>query len=151
MEKKAKKHNSKVIQKILDEITPIEMERTKIKMTIAAKMDDRMKEIGINKIGFAMRLAKSPSEITKWLSGTQNLTIETLVDIAHALETNIDYFFSKQNPYGHTIPFQCCPVCNGTGQTLADGFIANMFQECKVCNGKRIIPMYYVCYQNIVK
>ena len=43
-----------------------------------------------------------------------------------------------------TVPYQCCPVCNGTGQVLADGFTSAVYQPCKVCNGAMIIPMYIV-------
>ncbi len=41
-----------------------------------------------------------------------------------------------------SVPYQCCPVCNGTGQTIADGFTSNVYQTCKVCNGAMIIPMH---------
>jgi DnaJ-class molecular chaperone len=40
------------------------------------------------------------------------------------------------------IPYQHCPICQGTGQTLADGFISSVFQTCKCCHGNMIIPMY---------
>jgi len=40
------------------------------------------------------------------------------------------------------IPYQCCPVCNGSGQTIADGYTTSVYQTCKVCNGAMIIPMY---------
>ena len=43
-----------------------------------------------------------------------------------------------------TAPYQCCPVCNGTGQTIADGFTSSVFQTCKVCNGAMIIPQHIV-------
>jgi transcriptional regulator with XRE-family HTH domain len=40
---------------------------------------------------------KNPSEITKWLSGTQNFTIDTLSEIAVALEISItELFIPKQ-------------------------------------------------------
>jgi DnaJ-class molecular chaperone len=43
-----------------------------------------------------------------------------------------------------TVPYQCCPLCNGTGRTVADGFTSSVYQTCKVCNGARIIPMHIV-------
>ena len=45
------------------------------------------------------------------------------------------------------IPYQCCPVCNGLGQVLADGFIRAVYQPCKVCHGAMIIPMHKVQHQ----
>lgn len=41
------------------------------------------------------------------------------------------------------VPFQTCPVCNGTGK-IFDGFISTVFQTCRVCNGAMIIPMFVV-------
>ena len=40
------------------------------------------------------------------------------------------------------VPYQCCPLCKGNGQTVADGFTSSVYQTCKVCNGAMIIPMY---------
>ena len=49
------------------------------------------------------------------------------------------------------VPYQCCPVCNGTGKTVADGFTSSVYQTCKVCNGARIIPMHIVDWRFAVK
>jgi hypothetical protein len=50
----------------------------------------------------------------------------------------------SQNTYKvfDCVPYQCCPVCNGTGQVVADGYTSAVYQPCKVCNGARIIPMH---------
>jgi DnaJ-class molecular chaperone len=50
----------------------------------------------------------------------------------------------EANPLLAAVPYQCCPLCNGNGQTVADGFTSNVYQLCKVCNGARIIPMHIV-------
>ncbi len=49
------------------------------------------------------------------------------------------------------VPYQCCPVCNGTGKTVADGFTSCVYQTCKVCNGAMIIPMHIVDWRFAVK
>lgn len=49
------------------------------------------------------------------------------------------------------VPYQCCPVCNGTGKTVADGFTSSVYQTCKVCNGAMIIPMHIVDWQYALK
>jgi len=43
-----------------------------------------------------------------------------------------------------TVPYQCCPICNGTGKILADGCVSSLYQQCKVCNGAMIIPQYVI-------
>ncbi len=40
------------------------------------------------------------------------------------------------------IPYQCCPVCNGAGKVISDGFTSTVYQICRVCNDAKIIPMY---------
>lgn len=47
------------------------------------------------------------------------------------------------------VAYQCCPVCNGTGKTVADGFTSIVYQTCKVCNGAMIIPMHIVDWRFI--
>lgn len=49
------------------------------------------------------------------------------------------------------VPYQCCPLCNGNGKTIADGFISSVYQTCKVCNGAMIIPMHIVDCRFTVK
>jgi hypothetical protein len=49
------------------------------------------------------------------------------------------------------VPYQCCPLCNGNGQTVADGFTSSVYQTCKVCNGTMIIPMHIVDWRFSVK
>lgn len=67
---------------MLDEATPLEMEQTKIKMQLAARIEDCMRDKGWSKSQFTEKAGKNPSEITKWLSGTQNFTVDVLTDIA---------------------------------------------------------------------
>lgn len=53
---------------------------------------------------------------------------------------------NQENPPSYrvleAVPYQCCPVCNGIGKVLADGFTSAVYQTCKVCNGAMIIPMH---------
>lgn len=93
---KARKYTSTLIENLLRDGDPIEMEKTKNKMLIAARIDDILNEIGLKKNKFAQKVGKKPSEITKWLSGTQNFTIEILVEIAYALEVNVIDLISAQ-------------------------------------------------------
>ena len=86
---KARKHTSAILNELLDEVTPLEMEKTKNKMQLAARIAKLIKESGCNKSQFATKLKKNPSEITKWLSGTQNFTVEVLTEIAYTLDCKL--------------------------------------------------------------
>jgi predicted transcriptional regulator len=76
--KTARKYTSNVITQLLSETTPVEALQTNTKMTQAARLDDLITERGWDKNEFAEKVNKNPSEITKWLSGTQNFTLDTL-------------------------------------------------------------------------
>jgi len=39
------------------------------------------------------------------------------------------------------VPYQACPICNGSGEIVADGFTSGIMQACSVCHGEKIIPM----------
>ena len=47
-------------------------------LSIATKISQVLKEKGIGKSEFAKKMGKSPSEVSKWLSGTHNFTINTI-------------------------------------------------------------------------
>jgi ribosome-binding protein aMBF1 (putative translation factor) len=96
---KARKYNSSKLQELLDEVSPLEMEQTKTKMKLAARIEDYMRAKGWNKSQFAEKVGKNPSEITKWLSGTQNFTVDVLTEIASTFDIELTDLFGK-----HPIP-----------------------------------------------
>jgi transcriptional regulator with XRE-family HTH domain len=92
---KARKYNSSQLQELLNEVTPLEMEQTKVKMQLAARIEDLMRAKGWNKTQFAEKVGKNPSEITKWLSGTQNFTTDVLTEITFTLGVELTALFSR--------------------------------------------------------
>lgn len=95
--KRAEKYSSPVIAELLSEISSAEKMQVRIKMQIAARLDDLIAESGLNKSEFASKLDKNPSEISKWLSGTHNFTIDTLVEISEALNINVEELFAPKS------------------------------------------------------
>jgi ribosome-binding protein aMBF1 (putative translation factor) len=94
--KTARKYSSPVIKQLLSEISPVEKKQNYTKMTIAARLDDLIKARGWSKSVFAEKVNKNPSEITIWLSGTQNFNIDTLAEIAFVLNMPIAELFEPQ-------------------------------------------------------
>ncbi len=92
---KARKYSSPVSQELFNEITPKELMRIRVKLQLAARIEDFVRRKKWTNSEFATKLGKQPSEITKWFSGTQNFTIEVLTDIASVLEIDIFDLFSK--------------------------------------------------------
>jgi ribosome-binding protein aMBF1 (putative translation factor) len=86
-----------ILDNLLAEITPEQQARTDRKMRIASIIDDAMKAKGLGKKQFADKVGRKPSEITKWLSGTHNFTIETIADIERVLGVRILNLKTKPN------------------------------------------------------
>ena len=84
----SKKNN--VIDELLGTITPVEQAKTDAKMLLAAKIADAMKAKGWKNKDLLQAMGKkNPSEITKWLSGTHNFTVETLVELESVLNEKL--------------------------------------------------------------
>lgn len=86
--------NFDFLEEILEEISPVEMKKTEQRMLNAEKIRKAMDAKGWNNTRLLEALnMKSPSIITKWLSGTHNFTQDTLVEIGEVLGIN---FFTKE-------------------------------------------------------
>ncbi len=78
-----------LLKNLLQEMQEIEKIRVETKFNLANNIEALLKNKGISKSEFAALMGKSPSEISKWLSGKHNFTIDTLMEIAHALRTDL--------------------------------------------------------------
>ncbi|WP_372744408.1 helix-turn-helix domain-containing protein [Lutibacter sp.] len=58
-------------------------------LAITEKIIAVLKEKNIKKLDFAKMLGKKPSEVTKWLSGTHNLTMKSINKIEMVLNINL--------------------------------------------------------------
>lgn len=61
------------------------LERTRNRMLIALKIETAIREKGLSQKQFASLMGKSESEISDWLSGNRNFTVDTLTDISREL------------------------------------------------------------------
>jgi ribosome-binding protein aMBF1 (putative translation factor) len=78
METQPKKYRSKVLASFITNRNPAEFDKTKRNMILAVRIDEALKSKGWSKKQLADAMHKNPSEVTKWLSGTHNFTLETL-------------------------------------------------------------------------
>jgi transcriptional regulator with XRE-family HTH domain len=92
----ARKYSSSIAKQLLEEITPLEKLKASNKMVLAAKLDDYITAKGWSKSEFAEKVGKSPSVISKWLSGTHNFEIDTLAEIAIVLEKPVAVLFAEK-------------------------------------------------------
>jgi len=86
---KPKEYTSKISEELFQEMAEKEWENTEKRMLLAARIDEAIKRKGWSKKRFAYEIDKSPSEISKWLSGTHNFTTETLWEIENLLNIRL--------------------------------------------------------------
>ena len=79
--------------KVLDEIRQTMMPEMKRQMELSVKIANRIYEIlekkGLSQKDFARLLGKTETEVSRWLSGTHNMTMATIAKISEALHTDI--------------------------------------------------------------
>lgn len=78
-----------LLKNLFDEMKEIERVQVETKFNLANALESLLKNKGISKSEFAAKMGKSPSEISKWMSGKHNFTIDTLMEIAHALKVDL--------------------------------------------------------------
>lgn len=88
MTNQGNKKNS-ALNELLNEITPQEQRKTDRRMQLAMKIDEARKANKWSRQDLANALGKQKSVITKWLSGTHNFNIDTLMDIEDVLNIKL--------------------------------------------------------------
>lgn len=107
-----------IIDELLSEVTPHEQQRVRDRMMLAARIADALNAKGWNQKRLAEELGKKPSEISKWLSGTHNFTIDTLSDLSQILDVKL--LCVKEEPAIEARPvIHYQPILITTGKTPA--------------------------------
>lgn len=61
------------------------------RMRIAVQIEEAMEKQHVSKKELAQLMGRQPSEITKWLSGDQNFTSDTLAELSYYLHAKVSY------------------------------------------------------------
>ena len=87
---------------IMDEIRSTISPETKMQMelsvAIANRIYDILEEKGMTQKDFARLMGKTETEVSRWLSGTHNMTLATLCKISIALGENILSVVDMEEP-----------------------------------------------------
>lgn len=89
--KPAKFHSSKILDDFFFEQHSEDLEYmiSRCKMILATRISKAIVASGLSKKEFSLKMNVQPSVISKWLSGTHNFTIHTLVEIEQRLNSKI--------------------------------------------------------------
>lgn len=84
------------LDQLVGEVNPDTKAYVAQRMALAVRISNALCVKGWTKVQFANQMGKEPSEITKWLSGTHNFTVNTLTAIG--LKLDIDFFATQASP-----------------------------------------------------
>ena len=70
---------SLIFEKAIQRISEEKLSEIRLSVEIVERIDDLMQKHNINQKQLAQKLGKNPSEINKWLSGTHNFTLKTII------------------------------------------------------------------------
>lgn len=80
---------SKTLEERRKRVNPEVRKSVALSFRIVDRIHEILEEKGLKQKDLALRLGKSEAEISKWMRGTHNFTIDTLVSIENALEAPI--------------------------------------------------------------
>ena len=83
------KKSNKILDEIREGISPEIKLRLELSVTIANKVYDILEKKGMSQKDFARLIGKTETEVSRWLSGTHNMTIATISKISCALKEDI--------------------------------------------------------------
>ncbi len=127
-----------VLGQMLAEMDSKSLARTRNKMMVAARIADALKVKGITQKQMATLMGKTESEISEWLSGNRNLTIDTLTDIEEFLNIRLLYtrpfnFFNvssvplKKKPENVCVVVPCSGVWDSGALTATNDNIFKLY------------------------
>lgn len=82
------RRNNTLAKDIMASTPPVVIRRIETRMLVAKMLHDYLGIRGITQQDLAGKMGKQPSEVSKWLSGNHNFTIDTLSDIGFYLDTD---------------------------------------------------------------
>lgn len=81
----SRRRPSAALSRIMSSISEEDKRHTRDRMLIAIKLADTLEAKKLSQKRFAELMEKSESEISEWLSGNRNFTVDTLSDIGDCL------------------------------------------------------------------
>lgn len=84
-----RKRTSKIVRELREGISDTDFAKIDTKLAVSALIADAIPKHFDSKGDFANAMGVSPGLVSRWLSGTHNFTIETLVEIQQVLDIRL--------------------------------------------------------------
>ena len=85
---------SKILEERREHVNPEVRGRVELSFMIVDRIHEILTARGLRQKDLAIMLGKSEAEISKWMRGTHNFTIDTIVSIEDALQSPILRIYS---------------------------------------------------------
>ena len=80
---------STFLEQILDKLRPADLHIMENRLAIKARVEHLLTETGITKAELGSRVRRDIDSLRSWLSGTRNLTVETLSELCSSLHISL--------------------------------------------------------------
>ena len=90
---------SSILEARRKEVNPEVREMVDLSFQIVDRIHEILQEKGLKQKDLALQLNKKEAEISKWMRGTHNFTIDTLVSIEQALDAPILQVVHQEEVY----------------------------------------------------
>lgn len=85
-----KKRKSKgALSQMIASTSKVEVEKTSNRLLLASKIGNALKNAGISQKRFSEMMNRTESEVSSWLSGDRNFTVDTLTEISIVLNITL--------------------------------------------------------------
>jgi transcriptional regulator with XRE-family HTH domain len=99
-----------VLGRMLANMDELSLAKTRNRMLVAAKIADAMRGCSMNQKQLALKMGKTESEVSEWLSGDRNFTLDTLTEIEHTLNVSLLDTESPRYAYSEKVEKQATIV-----------------------------------------
>lgn len=93
---KAKKIEIALVGKLMKDTSLLQKRQVSDRIALAMKIEGLIKSKFGSYTDFAKHIKRSPTEVSRWVSGTHNLTQSTLSEIAMGLDVELIELFTKR-------------------------------------------------------
>lgn len=95
--------SNKIMDEIRETMSPEMKKQIDISVNIANRIYDILDKKGLSQKDFAQLLGKTETEVSRWLSGTHNLTLATIAKMSVALGVDIIQVTSDRRTKRHPV------------------------------------------------
>lgn len=93
---KAKKIEIALVDKLMQKTSPLQKRQIRDRIALAMKIDELIKVKFETYTKFANHINRNVAEVSRWVSGTHNITQSTLSEIAMGLDVDLLELFTKK-------------------------------------------------------